>query len=169
MKKFYSYFFLFVIPGLAISCSNDDDQIGFSGQYFKANINGLEFNSGEDAASLFFNREIGPDGRVRLFGRALSANGDMMEFLIENYQGVGKYYFGNNLYNNSWIKYESTTIPEKWLINTGGALNLTSNFIEITSSDDLLIEGAISCKELKSPFEDIFGVIDGNFRLKYKP
>lgn len=169
MKKFYNYLFLFVISAVAISCSTDDDQTGFSDQYLKAKVNGLEFNSGVDVASLIFTREIGPAGRVKLFVRALSANGDVMEFMIENYQGVGKYYFGNNLYNNSWIKYERASTPEKWIMNTGGALNLTSNFIEITSSEDQLIEGTISCKELKNSLEDIFGVIDGDFRLKYKP
>lgn len=169
MKKFYFYyFFLLVLFMTSLSCSIDDDT-GLPEQYLRANVNGLEFNSGTGITSLIFTREIDPAGRVNLFVRAISEDGDSMEFMIENFQGVGKYYFGNDFYNNNWIKYQKSSVSEEWMLNTGGALHLTSNFIEITQSKDDLIEGKISCKELKSVLEDIFGAVDGDFRLKYIP
>jgi len=152
-----------------ISCSSSDNDPVLSDQYLNANVNGLEFNSDNNVASLNFTREIGPDGRVNLFVKANSADGDVMEFLIENYSGTGIYYIGDNLYNNSWIKYERPSTSEQWMVQPRGALNLNSNFIEVTLNEDNLIEGRISCRELKSAIDDIFGVVDGKFRLTYFP
>lgn len=169
MKKLYFYcLFLFLLL-VTTGCSSDDDQARLSDQYLEANVNGLEFNAGVNVASLIFTKEIDPAGRVNLFVRAISGEGDIMEFMIENFQGVGKYYFGNSFYNNSWIKYERPSISEQWRIETNGALNLNSNFIEITLNEDDHIEGRISCKELKNTLEDIFGEVDGDFRLRYIP
>jgi len=168
MKKFYYYLFSLALSLATSSCSTDDEA-GLTDQYLTANVNGSEFNSGTNKASLIFTREIDPAGRVNFFVSAISADGDIMEFMIENYQGVGKYYVGNNIYNNSWIKYQKPSNSEEWMLNTGGALNLTSNFIEITQNEDDLIEGKISCNELKSVLADVFGAVDGDFRLKYIP
>ncbi|WP_300439867.1 hypothetical protein [Christiangramia sp.] len=92
-----------------------------------------------------------------------------MEFLVENFQGPGKYFFGDKLYNNSWIRYEKALNSEQWVIAPRAALNLTSNFIEITKNEDDLIEGKISCKELSNGLDGIFGIIDGEFKLKRVP
>ncbi|SDR74686.1 hypothetical protein [Gramella sp. MAR_2010_147] len=170
MKKQYFYYLVSMVFFFGIiSCNTNDDGIESSGQYLTANVNGLDFNADENIASLHFTRGFGTAGSVNLYVRVISTEGDVMEFLVENYTGVGKYYIGDHIYNNSWIKYERPSVSEQWMVQPKGALNLNSNFIEITSNEDKFIEGRISCKELRNTLAEIFGAIEGDFRLVYRP
>ncbi|MDR5590424.1 hypothetical protein [Christiangramia sp. SM2212] len=168
MKKLYfNYLFSLVFFIVALSCNTNDDANELSENYLKANVNGLDFNSDNNLTSLIFTREIRPSGLVNLNVKAISEDGDVIEFLVENFKGVGKYYFGDNLYNNSWIKYKRSSTSEEWMVLPKGALNLNTNYIEITFNEKNRVEGKISCKELKSLLEDIFGAVEGEFRLSY--
>lgn len=169
MKKFYfPYVFSFVFLIGLLSCSSDDGAPIQSGQFVKANINGQDFESDKNSTkSIQFLQDLRPSGSVNLYVKAISANGDSMEFLIENFTGEGKYFFGDNFYNNSWIKYQETASSDLWMLSPQGALNLNTNFIEITSNQADFIEGKISCKELANNLSDIFGAMDGEFKLIY--
>lgn len=169
MKKFYiPYVFSLALTLVLLSCSSSDDDLIQAEQFVNANINGFDFESDKNSTtSIKVLRDIRPSGRVNLSVRAISAEGDAVEFLIENYTGEGTYYFGDNIYNNSWIKFEKIAASDLWILKPLGALNLTTNFIEITSSKDGFIEGKFSCRELANELSDIFGAMDGDFKLIY--
>lgn len=150
-----------------ISCNSDDDAPIGAEQFFIANVNGVAFTSDNTKAPLGFSRIIMPSGRINLHVKVLSAEGDMIEFMVENFQGSGKYHFGDNFYNKSWMKFESPQRAEAWGIEPGKVLHLNSNFIEIVSVRDDYIEGKIACSELINNLDGILGAMDGEFRLIY--
>ncbi len=164
-----SYFYLFVSVLLLINsgCSSDDDNLIESQQFINANVNGIEFQSDEKIAPLGFKRILMPSGRINLYSKAFSANGQHMEIMIENYTGPGKYYLGDNFYNKSWLKFESQGSTEIWSLEPGGALNMHTNFIEIISFQDNYIQGKITCREMVNKTDGVLGYMDGEFRLIY--
>lgn len=170
MKKFYSpYVFSLLFSIVLLSCSSDDNDLVQSDQFVKANVNGFNFESDQKSStSIQILKDLRPSGRVNLYVKAMSADGDIMEFLIENFTGEGKYYFGDNYYNNSWIKFQNMAISDFWTLNPRGALNLNTNFIEITYSQSDFIEGKISCRELANDLTGIFGAMEGEFKLNQK-
>lgn len=164
-KQKIFYLLVSIFMGISLACSSDDDNNLNSEQYLNASVNGLEFLSDETMAPLGFKRLLTPSGRINLHAKALSAEGHTIEIFIDNYVGVGKYYFGEDIYNRSWVRYQSPTRTEAWRINPGEALNRHSNFIEISSITDNFLEGKIGCRELIGGLPDNFGEMDGEFRL----
>ncbi|TRO66331.1 hypothetical protein [Christiangramia sabulilitoris] len=165
MKKHY-YFNLFISILLLvfIGCSSDDDgQI--SEQFIIANVNGVDFHSDAKLTPTGFTRILMPAGRINLHVKALSADGNVLELLIDNFQGPGKYYFGDNFYNKSWVKFDMPSTSESWSVKASEALNRHTNFIEITSIKDNYIEGKIACDELINNLDGILGAMSGEFRL----
>lgn len=166
-KQYFYYLMVSVLLLINSGCSSDDDNGVESQQFLIANVNGVDFLSDERVAPLGFKRILMPSGRINLHSKAFSANGYLMEIMIENYVGSGKYRIGDDFYNKSWVKFESQSRTESWRLDPGGALNRESNFIEITSVRDNYIEGKIACKEMKNSLDGIFGNLDGEFRLIY--
>jgi hypothetical protein len=167
-KRYLFYLLLFAFGSLTFSCSNDDNSNLEDDQFLTANVNGHMFNSDGQKAPLGFSKIILPAGRISLHARVVSAEGDLLEFLVENFTGPGKYYFGDDIFNRSWIKYQRSAANEIWMIEPIRAWNLHSNFLEITTVQDNYIEGVFSCSQLKNSLEDTFGFADGEFRLKSK-
>ena len=161
------YVFISAFILISFGCSSDDDNVTESSQFLVANVNGVEFLSDENVAPLGFKRILTPAGSINIHAKAYSANGYLMEILIENYTGPGKYYFGDNFYNKSWVKFENSTRSESWKIEPGQALNSITNFIEVSSVRDNYIEGKIACREMNNSFDGILGNMDGEFRLIY--
>ena len=168
MKKHY-LFYVFVSALLLISvgCSSDDDGKFTSEQFVTANVNGVAFHSDENVGPLGFSRILMPSGTINLYAKALSSDGYIMEMQIENYQGPGKYYFGDNFYNKSWVKFQNSAASETWSIGSSGALNRNTNYIEITAVNKNYIEGKIGCKELRNSLDGVLGAMDGEFRLRF--
>ncbi|MUP42956.1 hypothetical protein FLP08_10245 [Gramella aestuarii] len=106
-----------------------------------------------------------PSGRVNLYVKALSAEGDILEFMVENFQGIGKYQLGSSYYTNSWMKFESPLRSESWLVGLQKTLNLNANYIEISSVRDNYIEGKIFCSEMMNDLDGLMGAMEGEFRL----
>ncbi|MCH4823283.1 hypothetical protein ML462_08850 [Gramella lutea] len=164
-KQSFIYLLMSIVIGISLSCSSDDDNNINSEQYLNASVNGSEFLSDENMAPLGFKRILTPSGRINLQAKAISAEGNIIEIFIDNYVGAGKYYFGKDIYSQSWVSYQSPLRTEAWRIHPGEALNLQSNFIEISSITDNFLEGKIGCRELISGLPDNFGEMDGEFRL----
>ncbi|PTX42908.1 hypothetical protein C8P64_1431 [Christiangramia gaetbulicola] len=167
MRTGYFYLLVSVLLLINSGCSSDDDNVIESQQFINANVNGVEFQSDEKVAPLGFKRILMPSGRINLYSKAFSANGYQMEIMIENYTGPGKYYIGDNFYNKSWLKFENAGRTESWSLEPGGALNMTTNYIEITSFQDNYIQGKIACREMMNKLDGVLGHMDGEFRLIY--
>ena len=166
MKKLYlTYLFVSLLCLGTVGCSSDDNDAIDSEQFVTANINGLVFNSDINMQPLGFSRTLTPDGRINLYAKALSTEGNIIEILIDNYQGPGKYFFGDHFYNSSWVKFNNPATSEIWGIGSSGALNKHSNFIEITSIKDKYIEGKIGCSEMVNNNSGPLGAMEGEFRL----
>lgn len=166
MKK-YNYipilmsFLLLVFVG----CSSDDTDGQDPDQFIIANINGVDFHSDSKLTPLGFNRMLMPAGRINLHVKALAADGNILELVVDNFQGPGKYYFGDNYYNRSWVRFDIPNSSESWSIRPSEALNRHSNFIDITSIKDNYIQGRIACDELINHNDGIMGSMAGEFRL----
>ena len=166
MKKYYFLqVIVFAFLATTLSCNSDDDGNFTSDQFLTANVNGVAFDSDENMGPLGFSRMLMPSGSINLYAKALSSDGHVIEMQIENYQGPGKYYFGDNFYNKSWIKFQTPSATETWSIGSSRALNRDSNYIEISSLKDNYIEGKIGCKELRNSLDGVFGTMEGEFRL----
>ena len=168
MKNFrYHFVFPLVLIFFLISCSSDDDAQIDSEQFLIADVNGAPFASDEGMEPLGFSRIIMPSGQINLHVRAMSSGGDIIEFMVDNFVGAGKYHVGDTYYNNSWIKYERPTRSESWNIFSGRALNLTSNYIDIIAFNDNYIEGKILCDQLTNNMNHSIGSISGEFKLNF--
>lgn len=168
MKTHYLFYVLVsALLFITVSCSSDDDGKFASDQFVTANVNGVDFFSDEKAGPLGFSRILMPSGSINLHAKTFSSDGSMMEMQIENYQGPGKYYFGENFFNRSWVKFQNSAASETWSIGSSGALNRNTNFIEITAVNDNYIEGKIGCKELRNSLDGVLGAMDGEFRLRF--
>ena len=163
-KHYYFYFILSVLLLLSIGCSSDDDTLE-SEQFIVANVNGVDFHSDSKNNLLGFTRILTPAGRINLHVSALSADGNILELMVDNFQGPGKYYFGDNYYNASWVKFQIRSSSEAWSVKSSEALNQHVNFIEITSIRDNYIEGKISCDQLINETDGVLGIMSGEFGL----
>ncbi|GAA4324443.1 hypothetical protein GCM10023115_53760 [Pontixanthobacter gangjinensis] len=164
-KRNLPYVFSLVISIFFLSCSSDDDAQINTEQFLIANVNGVNFTSDETKQPLGFKRILMPSGRVNLYVKALSAEGDILEFMVENFQGIGKYQLGSSYYTNSWMKFESPLRSESWLVGLQKTLNLNANYIEISSVRDNYIEGKIFCSEMMNDLDGLMGAMEGEFRL----
>ncbi|CAL66777.1 hypothetical protein [Christiangramia forsetii] len=143
-------------------CSNDDDS-NISNQYLTAKIDGLDF-AAEPINSIKILRNTDNYG-TNLYVKGISLEGDFIEFVIYSYKGPGKYYFGNNYFDKSWIKFHQLSSLEEW--ETIMDLNKRSNFVEITLNDGVSIEGNFSF-DGKSKMTGVSKLIsDGVFRANY--
>ncbi|MDX1760992.1 MAG: hypothetical protein R3218_02430 [Christiangramia sp.] len=166
-KRILSYVFSLVISIFFLSCSSDDDGAQMdTEQFLIANVNGVDFTSDDTKQPLGFKRILMPSGMVNLYVKVYSAEDDIVEFMIENFHGAGKYKLGSSFYTNSWVKYERPLSSESWLVGLEKSLNMQTNYIEISSVTDRYIEGRISCKEMVQNIDGLFGVMEGQFRLK---
>ena len=170
MKKlrFLHVFSLLVFSIFVLSCSSDDESQIETEQFLVANVNGMDFTSDETKQQLGFSRMLMPSGGINLHARTLSSDEDVIEILLENFKGPGKYYFGDSFYNKSWLKFERPSRSESWGVDPGKALNLNSNFIEITRIGDGFLEGKIYCNKLMNRVDGLYGAMEGEFRLVYR-
>lgn len=153
----FSFFFL--------NCSTNDDLSAGSEQFLNADINGILFNAAENSTSLYINRDYNSMGTVSLYVKSFSANGESLQFHIDNFTGEGKYLIGNRFLNQNWMSYKSNQEEDLWSIMPNTSLNDDSNFIEITYNEDEQIVGKISCSRMWSSLEQKFGPMNGNFQL----
>jgi hypothetical protein len=165
MKKHYFNLFISVLFLFFISCSSDDNNEPIPEQFLNANVNGVEFKSDSNIMPLGFSRILVSGGRINLHVKAISADGNVLEFMVDNFQGTGKHYFGDSFYDKSWVKFDMPTKAESWSVNSSETLDHHTNFIEITSIKDNYIVGKIVCDELINHDNGFLGRMQGEFRL----
>ena len=153
---------LFLGCFLLLGCSGDDD-VDISDQYLTAKIDGANFVA-EPKNSIQILRNTNGYG-TNLYIKGMSIEGDFIEFSVYGYDGPGKYYFGDNYFNNSWIKYHQISNLEDW--ESIMDLSNRSNFVEILLIDGGSIEGKFSFNG-KSNISGISKIVsEGSFKANY--
>lgn len=99
-----------------------------------------------------------------MYVRSISDRGEILDFQIDNFTGIGIYRLCDHVYNKNWISY-SIHDHDLWAIMPNGAPNDMTNFIEITSNSDDRIEGKISCSKLWNEQQSCYTPIEGQFKL----
>ncbi len=160
-------FSLVILLLLFLSCSTDDDVQTDPDQFLNASVNGMSFSSDHSAMPIGVSRILMPSGNVNLHVKSKSAEGYIIEFLVDSYNGPGVYHFGDNYYNSSWLSFEGPARSMSFKLEPGGALNRNSNYIEIFEISDNSIEGKIGCKELRNSLTRSLAVMEGEFRLVF--
>jgi len=155
---------LILISGCFIltGCSNDDD-VDIADQYLTAKVDGVDFVA-ESKRSIKILRNTNDYG-TNLYVKGMSTEGDFIEFSVYGYDGPGKYYFGDNYFNSSWIKYHQTSNLEDW--ESIMDLSNKSSFVEILFIDGNSMEGIFSFNG-KSKITGISKIVsEGAFKANY--
>jgi len=166
-KQLVLLVFSLVVSISLVSCSANDDGPADSDQFLNADVNGVLFNSSNNSAALSFRKDYNSLGTVSLYVRSISDRGEILDFQIDNFTGIGIYRLGDQVYNKNWISY-STHDHDLWAIMPNGAPNDITNFIEITSNSDDRIEGKISCSKLWNEQQSSYAPIEGQFKLNIR-
>ena len=159
--------FSLVVSISLASCSTNDDGPADSDQFLNADVNGVLFNSSNNSAALSFHKDYNSMETLSLNVRSISDNGEILDFQIENFTGIGIYSLDDQVFNKNWLSF-STHDQELWAIMPNGAPNDMTNFIEITSNPDNRIEGKISSSKLWNEQQSNYAPIEGQFKLNIR-
>lgn len=127
---------LLLFAALAFACSNDDNQLPDE-QFLTAIIVSEKISMNSSSGKIHCEKILADYSAIDLLVKAESHSGKNIEFRILNYRGKGRYSFGDNPLNKSWITYSEASPPALWSapyhIHGEGTI---TNRMDITEDDD---------------------------------
>ncbi len=170
MKTFYATPCLLLICAIfSFSCSNDQDALPDE-QFLTANINAEKYAVNSSSGKVHCEKILAHYGGIDLLVRVESNSGKNIEFRILNYRGKGRYSFGDNPMNKSWISYSEAAPPGNWTapFRIPGLGGIT-NHMEITDDDGTMIRGNFEFSGYEHAQLSWRSISQGSFNLRILP
>jgi len=149
MKKLNQIMLLVMVVSAVVftSCSSDDDGGGSSGngdEFLTATIDGASFAAAQSPAVIIGAQNT--NGILAVQGG--DNNGNTINFVVQNYNGVGTYVTGDAITNTNFIQYLELNgmMPVTWANGLASAAlgTISAGSIEVTSDDGTTVEGRFS-------------------------
>lgn len=160
---------LLIYAFFTFACSNDDNQLPDE-QFLTANIDAEKFAVNSTSGKVHCEKILANYGAIDLLVKVESNGGKNIEFRILNYIGKGRYSFGDNPMNKSWITYSEASPPGLWSApyRIPGQGTIT-NRLEITEDDGSLIKGNFEFSGYENSQLSWRAISQGNFNLQVRP
>jgi hypothetical protein len=163
----FSLLLLFAI--LSFSCSNDENRLPDE-EFLNATVGHEKFAVNSTSGKTHCEKILTNYGAIDLIVKAESHTGKKIDFRILNYKGKGRYSFGDNPMNMSWINYSEASPPALWSApNRIPGQGFITNMMEITEDDGSIIKGSFEFTGYENSQFTWKSVSQGNFNLRVRP
>lgn len=170
MKTLSSTFALLsLLATLSFACSNDDQPLPEE-EFLTANVNAEKFTVNSANGKLHCEKILADYGAIDLLVKVETHSGKNIEFRILNYQGKGRYSFGDNPMRKSWINYSEVSPPGIWMaLNHLPGPGMIANRMEITEDNGSSVKGNFEFSGYEHSQLSWRSISQGNFNLRVRP